>query len=103
MAKVNKATQLAETDIDLLRSKLRQSFDREAYIKAKGCKAVKTIQDKLDVEVAAQRRTRTRFRKKQTKRKLLLRHYAKRYKKSDHGIKSSLHMSMKRPTTSKYA
>ena len=52
-AKAKRATKLAEMEIDCLRSELRQSSDREANIRVKGRKAVKTLQDKLDVEVAA--------------------------------------------------
>ena len=50
--------ELAESEIDLLRSELHQSSDKEADIREKGCKAVKTIQDKLDAEIAAHGRTK---------------------------------------------
>ena len=52
-AKAKSATKLAEMEIDCLRSELRQSSDREANIRAKGYKAAKTLQDKLDSEVVA--------------------------------------------------
>ena len=57
-AKAKKATQLAETEINRLQLELCQSSDREADIRAKGRKAVKTIQDKLDAEIAAHGRTK---------------------------------------------
>ena len=41
--KAKRATEPAESEIDLLRSKLYQSLDREVDIQAKGRKVVKTI------------------------------------------------------------
>ena len=40
-------------EIECLRSELRQSSDREADIQAKGFKAVKELQEKLDAEIVA--------------------------------------------------
>ena len=57
-AKAKRATTLAETEIDRLKLELCQSSNREGDIRAKGCKAVKTLQEKLHVEVAAHGRTK---------------------------------------------
>ena len=105
-AKAKRATKLAETKIDRLRSELRQSSDREADIRAKGRKAVKTLQDKLDAEVAAHGRTKEEKEKLQeeaSKKEAVittLRELAQRKKAC---MKSSWHMSMNKPTKSKYA
>ena len=42
-AKTKKVTEIANTEIERLRSELRQSSNRESDIRAKGRKAVKTI------------------------------------------------------------
>ena len=57
-AKAKRATQLAESEIDRLRSELRQSSDREKDIRAKGRKAVKALEEKLEAEAAAHTRTK---------------------------------------------
>ena len=49
-AKAKKVAQLAQLEIDRLRSELRQSLDRETDIRAKGHKAVKVLEEKLGNE-----------------------------------------------------
>ena len=48
--KAKNATQLAESKIDRLRVELRQSSDKEEDIRAKGRRAVKALEDKLEAE-----------------------------------------------------
>ena len=87
MAKAKKAMELAKSEFDHLRSELRQSLDREVDIQAKGCKRVKTIQDKLDAEVVAHGQTkeeRDKLHEEGTKKEAtrpLLRRYEKRHKR----------------------
>ena len=57
MAKEKCVMELAESKIERLRFELRQSSDREVVIRAKGRKATKTLQEKVDVEVTAHKRT----------------------------------------------
>ena len=85
--KAKRATELAELESDHLRLELLQSSDREADIRAKGCEAVKTIQDKLDPEVVSHgrmREERDKLHEEGTKKEAtrpLLRRYEKRHKR----------------------
>ena len=63
LAKAKKATQMAETEIDRLRAELRQSSDREADARVKGRQAVKTLEGKLQAEVAMHNRTKEEYEK----------------------------------------
>ena len=51
--KAKKAAKLAETEIDRLHTELCQSSDRETNIRAKGRKAIKALEDKLQAEEVA--------------------------------------------------
>ena len=54
---------MAETEIDRLRAELRQSSDREADARAKGHQVVKTLEGKLQTEVAVRSRTKEEYEK----------------------------------------
>ena len=63
VAKAKKATQMAETEIERLRAGLHQSSDREADARAKGHQVVKTLEGKLQTEVAVRSRTKEEYEK----------------------------------------
>ena len=62
-AKAKQATYLFRIEIERLRSKLWQSSDREENIRAKGRKATKALQDKLDPEIVSHAQTTTELKK----------------------------------------
>ena len=68
-AKAKRATQLAKTKIDRLRIELHQSSSREVDIRAKGRRAAKALEDKLDAEIAAHISTKEEKRKLQEEAK----------------------------------
>ena len=57
-SKEKRAVQLAESEIDDLSSKLRQSSDGEKDIRANGQKVVRTLEEKLAAEAAQHTRTK---------------------------------------------
>ena len=61
--KEKRATELTEFEIERLRSELHQYLGREADIGAKGSKAVRALQDKLDAKVATHGRTKAELKK----------------------------------------